>query len=122
MSQYVVTPTRTFAASAALAQNLRVQPSADGLVAASATQLGVGNLDVPALAAGQLVAVRLWSAQGTRKMVANGAIAANADVFAAAGGKVSATAGTLKIGIALEAATADGQTIEVATCPQDMST
>jgi hypothetical protein len=45
-------------------------------------------------------------------MVANGAITANTFVFAAASGKVGAT-GTVCEGLALEAATADGDIIEV---------
>jgi hypothetical protein len=45
-------------------------------------------------------------------MVASVAIALNGAVWAASGGKVAAT-GTVEIGIALEAATADGDVIEV---------
>lgn len=113
MSQYVVTPTKTFQATAAVAENLRVSYLSTGKIAvAGAGERGVGTTDAPALAADDYVAVRLWSAQGTRMMVASEAITAGADVFAAAGGKVAAT-GTVKLGQAKEAATANNDVIEV---------
>jgi len=57
--------------------------------------------------------VRLWNAQGTRKMVAAGAITKHAIVYGAAGGKIDDTANGNPIGIALEAASGDGSIIEV---------
>lgn len=58
--------------------------------------------------------VLLRTAAGTTPMVAAAAISAGATVFTAANGKVSNTAtGAFQVGIALEAATADGDIIEV---------
>jgi hypothetical protein len=114
MSQYVETATKTFNASGALGQHLRViTPGA--LALAGANDLELGTMDLPCLAAGPTT-VRLRSAQGTAKFVANGAISAGAAVYAAAGGKVSST-GTLHIGQALEAASGDNAVIEVLRGP-----
>jgi hypothetical protein len=66
-----------------------------------------------ALAADELVAVRLNTAQGTRRMIAAGAISADAAVYAAASGRV-ASSGTIFVGEAITAATAAGDVIEVA--------
>ncbi len=112
MSQYVETPTKTFSAGAAIAQFLRVKLSAGVLAAADASDVSLGVMDAPALASGDKVPVRLRNAQGTRKMVAVAAITAGNPVYAAAGGKVDAS-GTVIEGTALEAATADGDVIEV---------
>lgn len=63
---------------------------------------------------GDVVDVALLSKQGTTKMIAAAAIAADAIVYTAASGKVSVSASTAyPLGIALEAATADGDVIEV---------
>lgn len=111
MSQYVETPTKTFRAGGALGQYLRVKtPTALALAGASDVSLGV--TESPAFASGDLVAVRLANAQGTRKMVALDAITAGSVVYAAANGKVSAT-GSIIEGRALEASTNDGDVIEV---------
>lgn len=114
MSQSVETPTRTFQATAAVAENLRVSflGSTGKIAVAGASERGVGTTEFPALAADDYVAVRLWNAQGTRKMVASEAITAGADVYAAASGKIAAT-GTVKLGQAKEAATANNDVIEV---------
>jgi hypothetical protein len=114
MAQYVETPTKTFTAAGALGQHLRViTPGA--LALAGANDVELGTMDLPCLAAGPTT-VRLRSAQGTQKFVANGAISAGAAVFAAAGGKISST-GTLHIGQALEAASGDNAVIEVLRGP-----
>lgn len=56
---------------------------------------------------------------GTVRIIAAGVIALNATVTAAAAGKGS-TGGTENIGIALEAATADGDVIEVIPALSDL--
>jgi hypothetical protein len=110
MAQFVETPTKTmFAAGAIPAHRRVITPTA--LVLAGLNDLEVGTMDMPCLAAGPTT-VRLRTAQGTQKFVANGVIAAGADVFAAADGKVAAT-GIQFVGTSLEAAGADGQVIEV---------
>lgn len=68
-------------------------------------------------AAGEPVAVKTLNDQGSLELEAAGAIAQDADVFAAASGKISAepaAAGIYRrVGKALQAATADGDVIEM---------
>lgn len=86
------------------------------LCTATATDNPVG-IALYAAAAAETVAVALLNESGSREMIAAGAISAGAKVYAAADGKVQAlpvASGTYRlIGIALEAATADGDLIEV---------
>lgn len=119
MSQYVETSTKAFTASGAVSQFNRVYVASAGVVAvAGATTPGVGTAEVD-VATGETLAVRLWSAQGTRKMVASEAISAGAPVYAAASGKVAAS-GSLYVGRALEASTANNDVIEVLTSGPDL--
>lgn len=113
MSQFVDGNTKSFTASTAIAKYLRVALSAGQLIAAGAAVPEIGTLEDASFAAGDVRAVRLRSAAGTVKMVASGAITAGAYCFGAASGKISASAGGTPIGIALEAASADGDVIEV---------
>lgn len=117
MSQYVEAPCRTFEAGAAISAFLRVKLSAGVLAAAGAADVEIGTIDDPVLAAGDQVAVRLASAQGTQKMVASGAITSGARVYAAASGKIAATANGNFIGYALDAASANNDVIEVLYLP-----
>lgn len=119
MSQYVETNTKTFLATAAIGQFLRVGLSSSGVTTAGADSPGIGTTDDAVFTANDPIAVRLWSACGTRKMVANGAIAAGAPVYAAASGKVGAS-GSLFVGRAMEAATADNDVIEVMSGAPDL--
>ena len=116
MSQFVETPTKTFTAGAAIDQYLRVKLSSGKLAVAGASDVSIGVMEVESFADLDKVAVRLSTAQGTRKMVASEAITAGDPVYAAASGKVAAT-GTVVEGRALEAATADGDIIEVLGIP-----
>lgn len=72
--------------------------------------------DLQATSGGRIT-VRPLNKEGTLEMTAAGAITQDADVYAAAAGKIQAlptAAGTyLRIGIAIDAATADGDIIEV---------
>jgi hypothetical protein len=111
MSQYVETPTRSFPAGGALGQYLRVK-TPGALEVAGASDVALGVTENPAFAVGEPVAVRLSNAQGTRLMVASGAITAGNVVYAAAGGKVAAS-GTVIEGRALTDAGADNDIIEV---------
>jgi len=104
-------PTKTFTAGSAMGQYLRVKTSSS-LALAGATDVELGTLEESVFDVGAPTAVRLCTAAGTAKMVASGAIMADGTVYAAAGGKVSTT-GSLVIGQALSAATADGDIIEV---------
>lgn len=110
MSQYVETPTKTFTAAGALGQHLRVITSG-ALALAGAGDIELGTMEIPCLVAGPAT-VRLRTAQGTQKFVANGAITAGDLVYAAAAGKVGSS-GTVLIGEALETASGDGAVIEV---------
>lgn len=114
MSQFFDTATRPDTSAGAIAQHLRVK-TPGALVVATATDVELGTLEIPATAAGPAT-VRLRTAQGTRKMVASGAIISGNPVFAAAGGKIAAT-GTVFCGTALEASTADEDVIEVLSGP-----
>jgi len=116
MSQYVETGIKTFTTNAAIVQHARVYLSAAGVVTISGnTAVDIGTTEKPTFAA-EPVAVKLTNAPGTRRMIADGVIAANALVYGGANGKVSTTSTSSHlIGQALEAATADGDIIEVAT-------
>lgn len=98
--------------------NCLVQLSSGTVVVntATATHIPIG-VTLSAAAAGEPVGVKLLNSQGSVEIVAAGAITAGAIVYAAADGEVSAVptaAGTYrKIGVALEAATADQDIIEV---------
>jgi hypothetical protein len=115
----------TFSAGAAIAQHLRVKLVAGVLqvaVAADGPGVEVGTMEEASFAAGDVVAVKARNHPGTRKMVADAAVAANAQVFSRAGGKVGATSvGAFRVGIALTAAAADGDIIEVLTNPGEVA-
>lgn len=116
MSQFVVTPTKTFTAGAAIAVHLRVKLSAGVLAAAGSTDVELGTMENASFASGDEVAVRLRTAQGTAKMVATEAITAGNPVYAATGGKI-ASSGTVYVGTACEAAGAENDVIEVLRGP-----
>lgn len=117
MSQYVDTNEKTFVAGAAIAKGLRVKLSAGKLAAAGIADDWIGTMVNASFADGDVVAVRLRTANGTTKFVAAGAVTAGARVYAAASGKVDDTISTELIGIALEAAGADGDFFEVMQLP-----
>lgn len=83
---------------------------------ATATDDPIG-VSMDTKSAADVVAVQFLKSGGSYEMIAAGAISADAKVYAAADGKVQALptdAGTYRqIGIALEAATAAGDVIEV---------
>lgn len=124
MAQKCEGPTRTFLSNAAIEPNLIVKitaaaagmnpptvgvADADDTVAADKV---IGVTTTRATAANQPITVELLHAPGTRMMTASVAIASAGFAYAAAGGKVAAT-GTVKRGIAIGAAGADGDWIEV---------
>lgn len=116
MSQASDSPTKTFTAGAAIPLYLRVYLSAGKLAKAGTGNVGIGTMATPAFADLDVCSVRLKTAQGTHKMVASEAISAGSACYAGANGKVAAT-GTIYEGIALEAAGADGDVIEVMSMP-----
>lgn len=103
-------PGKTFLASATLPA-YRLITAAGALCGADATADIVGVTQEPA-ASGTFVPTRFLAA-GTAKMTAAVAISANALVYKAANGKIGTTNTNRLVGIALEAATADNDVIEV---------
>jgi len=113
MTQMVETACKSYIASEAITQYLRVKSSSGQAAIAGATDNDIGVADREAFAANEVIPVRLRTAQGTCKMVAAGAITQEAIVYGAAGGKISATVNSNPVGIALEAASDDNSVIEV---------
>ena len=102
-------------ADAAIAQFARVIFESDGrCVTAGITEIGDGIAQTPALAAGDVISVKVWNSGGTFKMIAVEASAVAANLYTEASGKVQDTAASTSFlfAKALEAATADGDIIE----------
>ncbi len=115
MSQYVDSNTKAFTSAGTIKQYARVTLGSGGTI----TEAGLAVKDIgtamePAVS-GDVISVRLRTANGTHKMLAAEAVAAGATLYTEAAGKVQDTAETtaFQIGTALEAATADGDVIEV---------
>lgn len=108
----------TFTANGAIGAKIRVK-----LTAASATDpaqvevAGAGEQHIGitqfAVADGEIVAVKLRNHNGTQEATASEALAVGAVLYGAAAGKVADTSSGTAIGIAKEAATADGDIIEI---------
>jgi len=117
MSQFVEGNTKAFVAGEAISVNRRVTvDSAGKALLAGATSVAAGVAITPSFADGDDITVSLRTAAGTQQMVASEAITRGASVFAAASGKV-ASSGSVFVGTALEAATADNDVIEVLPGP-----
>lgn len=105
-----------FPASAAITQFARVKLASDGTIAAAGlAEKEIGTAQRAALAAGDVIPVKLTSAAGTHKMIAKEAIAVGARLYTEAGGKVqdTAEATAFQLGTALTAAAAENDIIEV---------
>lgn len=112
-AQYVETRTKTFTAGAALGKWRRVRMSGGSLAYAGAANTdALGVLSQETFASGEEVAVIMTPSTGTVPMVASEAISQWASVYAAADGKV-ASSGSIVVGLAAEAATANNDIIEV---------
>jgi hypothetical protein len=107
----VVSP-RAFPNSSALAQYRRVAIASGVLAYATKDQRGYGTLDRSCQSGDAYAAVQLQCDNRTMICVASGAIAANTRIYADDNGKVQQS-GSVYVGIALTAATADGDEIEV---------
>lgn len=96
-----------------LSAGSRVELNSTGVELADAVNEAIGTVEQPALA-GQPVTVRLFNTPGTRFGIASGSISNHAPVYAAANGKLSATAtaSAPSVGIALSATSADGDVLE----------
>jgi ABC-type ATPase with predicted acetyltransferase domain len=115
MSQYVETNTKAFTAAGTIKQYARVTIGSGGTI----TEAGLAVKDIgtamePAVS-GDVVSVKLRSGSGTHKMIAIEALAIGATLYTETDGKVQDTAAStsFQLGTALEAATADGDIIEV---------
>lgn len=106
---------RSFVANATIPYGARVELSSGKVIlgtASSANHVGIAQNDA---VADQVVAVALVNTSGTQEMIAGSAITAGALVYPAASGKVNVTAGSNSpVGRALQAASGDGEIIEVA--------
>jgi hypothetical protein len=116
LSQVVEANFKTFRAGAAIGKYLRVKLTAGKLaVAVAADREWLGTLEAPSFEDGDVRRIRLRTAVGTMRMIANGVINQGAGCWTAAAGKVSASPGTgaTYVGICIEPAAADGDVIEV---------
>ncbi len=115
MSQYVDSQTKAFTAAGTIKQYARVVLGSGGTITEAGLAVKeIGTAMEPAVT-GETIAVRLRTASGTHKMVAIEALAIGATLYTETDGKVqdTAQATAFQIGTALEAATADGDIIEV---------
>ena len=108
-------PGKAFPAAAAITEFRLVVPTSTGVqhAAVSTTNDVIGVAQEPQATVGKPVPVRFNEA-GTCKVTADGStIAVGTVLYKGATGKVSATAtSSVRVGIALEASTADGDIIE----------
>ncbi|HYB94986.1 MAG TPA: hypothetical protein VEC39_08430, partial [Vicinamibacterales bacterium] len=110
----------TVQASAAMGQHLRVKyDSNDEAALSGIDDACIGTLKDRVLAADDQCTVIPLNVDGTRIMIADGAIGIGDNVYPAASGKVSATVAGQRIGVAVTAATADGDWIEVLPTERD---
>ena len=112
--------TRTFVAGEALDAYMLVDIESDGSVtkaSETSTSTQIGYTIAP-VASGEAATISLVVGGGTSYAVADGVVAIGDVIYSAAGGKVSATGvGAQRIGLAVSAATADGDVIEVIAYP-----
>ncbi len=108
----------TLTATAAIAAKRLVKLASGAAVVSTATgtDLPIGVNDYAVAAAGT-ASVKLLNAGQSFEITASGAISVDDLVYGAAAGKITATTGGPAIGIALEAATADGDIIEILPLP-----
>ena len=104
-----------FKASAAIAKFLRCKlHSVSGEIIVAGDEAFIGEIDQPALAAGDPVVVYDKRAPGSHIFVAGGAIAWGAQVTTAAAGKVvTGTGGVVDLGVCISPASGDGALVEV---------
>jgi hypothetical protein len=102
---------KTFPINTAITRFLRYTITAGYLALAGSTTRGLGTAESNMRSDEDAATLRLWNSEGTRTGVASGAIAAQGVCYAAASGKIAGS-GTLRVGIAITAATADGDYFE----------
>lgn len=110
---FSVGPTISLTTAEAISEYVRVTINSSGLAAiAGAGDAGIGYA-MGYKASGAVLGIRLHSAEGTQPMIAAGAITRGAIVYASASGKCDDAQGGTILGIAAEAASADGNCINV---------
>ncbi len=114
MSQFVDGNVKAFTAGAAIGIHILVKIASGKLAVAGLDEEFIGSMTQASFADGDVVGVRLKSAAGTHLCVAAGAFSQGARIYARAAGQVDDVSTTAKgLGIALEAATASGDVVEV---------
>lgn len=118
MSHYVHAPTRYFTPSGAIAIYQRVKLASDGTISvAGATDIDVGVAEEASYTTGinplKAIAVRLNTAEGTRKMLAGTTFSKGDVVYNAASGNVGSSNNGYIAGIALQASTGGGDVCEI---------
>jgi hypothetical protein len=105
-------------AGAAIDQFILVKLASDLLSVAALGEEPIGVIEEASFVSGDIRSVRLLSAKGTIKCIASGAFSQGAVLYGRASGKVDdiSTTSAIRIGIALEAATATGDVVEVLPC------
>ena len=99
---------KTFVAGAAIANQSVVKLGTSGVETCGAGDTPLGFVEIGAMAAGELVSVRLINTPGTVEVRAGGSITAGGLLSPGADGVVVAQSGTaLALGIALTAANTD---------------
>lgn len=124
-AQAYAEPQVSFPADTAIGPYLRVKLSSGNLTLAGAADVELGvvdkriNVTDGTLGASDHGTVLLRNTEGAVYGTADGAISAYAAVYGAASGKISATENGNYLGIALEAATADGDVISFVYVDRD---
>lgn len=98
--------------NAAITRGTRVKLSGGYLAAASATEDEVGTITDDVQTTDSYASIVPFNFSGVKQFIASGSITQYATVYAAASGKIAST-GTLRRGIALQAASGNGALVDV---------
>lgn len=124
MSQQVDGAIITLEAAEAIGAYIRVKLDSNGKAAIAGAKEPTLGITQRAVASGEDVAIKLLNGFGTYKMTANAAITARTVVYGTASGKIDDSAGAglvgCAVGVALEAATAQNDVIEVLAIPSSV--
>lgn len=113
MSQQVDTGARTFTSAGTIKRFALVQFGSGGTITEADATSGFIGVASEACVSGDVISCWLTTKQGTIKMLAHGAITRGLSLQAAAAGRVDAHSSGTLLGRTLEAATAQGDIIEV---------
>jgi hypothetical protein len=118
MTQRLEGNVKAFVAAEVLKANRRVKLDSSGelVYADAADTTCIGTTEEEAFAIGDVIGVRLLTANGTMTVTASALFAAAVGLYAANDGKV-ADSGTVLVGTSLEAATADNDLVEALSSP-----